>query len=156
MDFGNLEQEHGDVVVRTLKLADLDRIARIDEAWSGRNRRQWFAGKLSRALRESDVNVSLGAEIGGMLVGAVLGSVAYGEFGIAEPVATLDTVLVDPGFTGRGVGAAMFDQMFKNLHALRIERVRTEVAWNDADLLGFLAREGFQPVPRLVLERPTG
>lgn len=155
MDQGILEHE-SDIVVRTLKPGDIDRLVRMDEAYSGRNRRKWFAGKLGRALQDSDVNVSLGAEIDGMLVGAVLGSVQYGEFGIAEPVATLDTVLVDPGFSGRGVATSMFAQMFKNLHALRIERVRTEVAWDDADLLGFLSRAGFKPVPRLVLERDTG
>lgn len=40
-----------------------------------------------------------------------------------------------------------------DLAALRIERVRTEVGWNEQELVGFLGRAGFAPVPRLVLER---
>ncbi|MEQ1566369.1 MAG: GNAT family N-acetyltransferase [Myxococcota bacterium] len=151
MDDENLDDDRG-IVVRTLTRADLDRLVRIDQAWSGRNRAKYLEGKLDRALG-SDVRVSLGAVIDGILAGAVLGAVHYGEFGQAEPVAVLDTLLVDPGFTRRGIGRAMFDQLLKNLAALRIERIRTEVSWNEQELIAFLAAEGFAPAPRLVLER---
>jgi hypothetical protein len=30
--------------------------------------------------------------------------------------------------------------------------LRTEVAWTEQELIGFFARSGFAPVPRLVLE----
>lgn len=128
---------------------------RIDQALVGRNRKVFFEGKLSRALA-SDVQVSLGAEIDGTLVGVVLGSVAYGEFGRAEPIAVLDTILVDPAYKGRGAARGLMEQLFKNLGALRIERIRTQVDWTDFELLAFLAHEGFSPAPRLVLERAIG
>ncbi len=98
------------------------------------------------------MRISLGAEIDGVLVGALLGSVHYGEFGQPEPVAILDTVLVDPAFARRGVATAMLRQLLRNLSALRIEHLRTEVAWDEVDLAAFFARSGFVPVPRLVLE----
>jgi hypothetical protein len=41
----------------------------------------------------------------------------------------------------------------KNLKALGIERLRTEVAWNEHELAGFLDKNGFAPAARLVLER---
>lgn len=151
MDPQSLE-ETGPILVRTLHKGDLDRLVRIDERWVGRNRRLWLEGKLYRAL-ESDVLVSLGADVEGMLVGAILGTVQYGEYGRPEPVATLDTLLVDPDYTRRGVGNAILAQLLKNLAALRIERVRTEISWNQQEILAFLAAEGFAPVPRLVLER---
>ena len=88
----------------------------------------------------------------GCLVGAVLGSLHYGEFGQPEPIAVLDTILVDPGHARHGVGTALFDQLVKNLEALGIERLRTEVAWDEHDLNQFLGRRGFAPAPRLVLE----
>jgi ribosomal protein S18 acetylase RimI-like enzyme len=147
----NLDDDRG-VTVRTLNRADLDRLVRMDHAWSGRNRAKFLEGKLGRAL-DADVQVSLGAVVDGTLVGAVLGTVHYGEFGLAEPVAVLDTLLVDPASTRRGIGRAMLDQLLKNLAALRIERVRTEVAWDEQELIGFLAKEGFAPSGRLVLER---
>jgi ribosomal protein S18 acetylase RimI-like enzyme len=140
------------VKVRILRQTDLDRIVKIDQALTGRNRRTWLEGKLQRALAAADVNISLGAEVDSMLVGCVLGAVHFGEFGQPEPVAVLDTILVDPGFGRRGVGRALVAQLVRNLAALRIERVRTEVSWTEQELISFMARIGFAPAPRLVLE----
>lgn len=151
MDDDNLDDDHG-IVVRLLTRSDLDRLVRMDQAWSGRNRAKFLEGKLGRAL-DADVRISLGAITDDALVGAILGTVHYGEFGQAEPIAILDTLLVDKGYLRRGIGRAMFDQLVKNLAALRIERVRTEVSWDEQELIGFLAAEGFAPAPRLVLER---
>ena len=97
-----MEPSRDDLTVRCLREADLARLVRMDERITGRNRRAWYERKLKKALEESDVRVSLGAESGGILVGAVLGSLHYGEFGQPEPVAVLDTILVDEGFRGRG------------------------------------------------------
>ena len=92
----------------------------------------------------------------GCLVGAVLGSLHYGEFGQPEPIAVLDTILVDPGFARQGIGTALLEQLVKNLRALGIDRLRTEVAWDEHDLGRFLGRQGFAPAPRLVLELRLG
>ncbi len=108
---------------------------------------------MKRALEESDLKISLGAELDATLVGAILGTLHYGEFGLPEPVAILDTILVDGDFRGRGIATAMLDQLVKNLEGLGIENVRTEVAWNDRELVGFLGKNGFSPARRLVLER---
>lgn len=139
--------------VRTLVREDVTRLVRMDERITGRNRSAWYAGKLKRAFEDSDLRISLGAEMDGTLVGAVLGTLQYGEFGLPEPVAVLDTILVDGDFRGRGIATAMFGQLVKNLEALGIERLRTEVAWNDRELVGFLGKNGFGPGGRLVLER---
>jgi predicted N-acetyltransferase YhbS len=144
------------VIVRTLRAGDVARLVRIDEQITGRNRRSWFEGKIRRALEDSDLKISLGAEMDGTLVGAVLGSLQYGEFGVPEGVAVLDTILVDPGLRGRGIATAIFDQLVKNLQALGIERMRTEVSWDEHELSTFLGRNGFAPAPRLVLERVLG
>ena len=76
----------------------------------------------------------------------------YGEYGQPEPLAVLDTILVDPEHRHHGVATLMHEQLVRNLRALRIERLRTEVAWNEQELLAFFHRMGFSPVPRLVLE----
>lgn len=141
------------LTVRTLVPEDIARLVRMDERMTGRNRRKWYEGKLKRALEESDVKISLGADLDGTLVGALLGTLQYGEFGVPEPVAVLDTILVDLEYRGRGVGTAMFDQLVKNLEAFGIDRLRTEVAWDHRELIGFLGKNGFGPAPRLVLER---
>ena len=112
----------------------------------------WYERKLERAVRDSDVNVSLGAEHEGVLVGAVLGAVHYGEFGIPEPVAVLDTILVDPLHARRGIASAMLKELASNLTRLGVDRIRTEVPWNDP-LTRFLGTHGFALAPVLVLER---
>ncbi len=145
----------GELLIRALRPEDCERLVRIDRQSTGRLRTSWYEGKVRRALRDSDVHVSLCAEQDGLVVGAVLGSVQYGEFGQAEPVAILDTVLVDPEYRGRGIASALLDSLLAHLAALRIERLRTEAAWDDGDMISFFARAGFVPVPRLVLEMPV-
>ncbi len=141
------------MTIRTLHAEDLARLVRMDEQITGRNRGAWYEGSLRRALADSDLKISLGAELDGILVGAVLGSLQYGEFGLPEPVAVLDTILVDRGFQGRGIATEMLVQLMRNLKALGIDRLRTEVAWNERELAGFLDKNGFAPAARLVLER---
>jgi GNAT superfamily N-acetyltransferase len=143
--------DHG-VTVRTLAAGDAARLTRMDQQITGRNRTEWYAGKLQRALAGSDIVISLGAERDGLLVGAVLGTLQYGEYGLPEPVAVLDTVLVDPALRGQGIADALFDQLARNLGALGIRKVRTEVGWDEHDLNRFLGHRGFVPAPRLVLE----
>ena len=148
-----MESERRDARVRVLTAADAPRLVRMDKAITGRHRAVWYEGKLKRALAESDLKISLGAEVDGILVGAVLGALHYGEFGLPEPVAILDTILVDPEYAGRGVGSALLESLTRNLRALGIPRLRTEVGWDEHELNRFLGRHGFAPAPRLVLER---
>jgi predicted N-acetyltransferase YhbS len=146
--------EHGnqELTIRALCADDGARLVRMDEAASGRRREAWYEGRLHRALEESDIQVSLGAEADGTLVGAIMGTVQFGEFGQAEPTAILDTVLVDSEFGRKGVASAMLGQLLENLAGLRIGRLRTQLAWNELDLMAFFGKSGFQPAPRLVLE----
>ena len=151
-----MDEERDGVTVRLLTLADAPRLVRMDQTITGRNRTAWYEGKLKRAIEESDLQISLGAQVDGFLVGAVLGSLHYGEFGQPEPIAILDTILVDPGFARRGIGSALLENLTRNLRALGIERLRTEVAWDEHDLGRFLGLQGFAPAPRLVLELRLG
>lgn len=147
-----MDGERDDLIIRTLRQDDTPRLVKMDREISGRSRQTWYERKVRRALQETDVNISLGAELDGMLVGAMLGSVHYGEFGQPEPVAVLDTLLVDRAFSRQGIATSLLEQLLKNLRALRISRLRTELGWNELELLAFFGRVGFQPVPRLVLE----
>jgi hypothetical protein len=42
-----------------------------------------------------------------------------------------------------------------NLSALGIERLQTQVEWDQIDLIHFFQRSGFRPAPRLCLEKPV-
>jgi len=140
-----------EVVVRNLEPADLDRVVRIDELVTGSRRRGYFEKKVEEAL--SGIRISLGAELDDHVVGFLLARLYYGEFGLPEPKAIIDTVGVDPDYGGRGVGRALFDQLETNLRGIGIEAIRTHVDWRYQPLIGWLAGRDFAPAPVITLEK---
>ena len=150
-DFGPLARDR--IPVRTMSEADLAALIDIDRRITGRDRSAYFERKLADALHESDVRVSLVAEWDGVPVGFIMARVDFGDFGRMEPTAVLDTLGVDPDCRNQGVGRALLSQLLVNLMTLRVERIRTEVDWQERDLLGFLDRYGFQPAQQLCFDR---
>ena len=112
--------------------------------------------EIAEATRETGIRISLLAQTDGCTAGFLLGRLYYGEFGLPEPVAIVDSIGVDPGFQGRHVGRALLHQLETNLRAIGIEAVQTQVEWRQGGLLSFLAAGGFQPVPTLTLEKRLG
>lgn len=142
-----------DVLVRTLNEKDLEPIVGIDAAAMGRRRHEYYRDKVTSALRDSRMRMSLVAELDGVVVGFLMAQLHYGEFGRPEPTAVLDSIGVHPEWRDHHVGKALMRQFAMNAKALGVEVVRTEVSWDDFALLAFLRREGFAPGHRLVLER---
>lgn len=147
---GELEQET--VVVRSLRPQDLEAVVALDAKHVGHRRDEYFKVKLEQNLAETGIKVSLAAEVEGLFAGFLLARVYYGEFGTMEPFAVLDTLGVHPDFRRRRVGSALLGQLRENLGGLKIARIRTEVDWEEQDLLGFFHRQGFRPAPRLCLD----
>lgn len=143
------------IVVRTMREDDLDRVVTIDATASGRRRPQYFELMIQRALKDAALQVSLIAELEGAVVGFLIASLYYGEYGLVEPSASIDAIGVHPDHRGVSVGKALMRQLRLNLGALRIQTLRTEVAWHDFELLGFFKSEGFGPAERVCLECPV-
>jgi len=152
-DFGPLARDR--IPVRAIRENDLQALTAIDRDITGRDRSRYFEAKLAEALHESDVRVSLVAELDGRPVGFIMARVDLGDFGRTEPTAELDTIGVAPDCRDRGVGRALLSQLIANLASLRIERILTEVTWDDRELLAFLARCGFRPSSCLAFDRPV-
>jgi predicted N-acetyltransferase YhbS len=146
-DFEALARDRCDV--RSLTRADLADIERIDRRIVGQDRSAYISRLVDDALRDSAVRVSLAAHGGGSVTGFVMAKVDFGDFGRTEPVAVIDTIGVDPGFAGTGIGTALLSQLFINLAALHVERVETVIAWDNFALLQFFHRAGFGPSERL-------
>jgi ribosomal protein S18 acetylase RimI-like enzyme len=149
---GTLEAES--YVVRTMHSKDLEAVVAIDQAATGRRRTEYFSRMLERALGAGGVQISLVAEAAGTVIGYVVGTVFYGEFGIAEPVATIDAIGVASQSRRQDVGGALMRQLKTNLGALGVSGLRSEVSWDNFDLLAFFRKQGFAPARRLCLERP--
>jgi GNAT superfamily N-acetyltransferase len=150
------ELDWTELPVRSMAEGDLPAIVRVDRKITGRDRTAYYQRKASEALRQSGVRVSLVAEVDRQFVGFLMARVDLGEFGRTDPVAVLDTIGVDPAFSGRRAGRAMLEQLLRNLRSLRVERVLTEVEWDDFDLQRFLARTGFARSQRLCFLKTLG
>jgi ribosomal protein S18 acetylase RimI-like enzyme len=150
-DFGLLARDR--IPVRSLAEGDLLALVAIDRRITGRDRSKYFQRKLADALTESDVRVSLVADLDSVPVGFIMARVDLGEFGRVETTAIIDTIGVDPNYQNRGVGHALISQLLTNLGTLRVEKVRTEVDWQDHDLLAYLGRNGFRPSQQLCFNR---
>ncbi len=141
------------IPVRSMKSEDLRSLIAIDRRITGADRTAYYERKLSETMDESAIRVSLVAEQDGRVAGFIMARVDFGEYGRTEPEAVIDTIGVDPDFAHRKIGHAMMSQLIGNLRSLQVEGVRTEVAWNDFGLLGFLDNCGFTPAQRIALRR---
>ncbi len=148
-DFDALSRDR--IPVRSMNADDLDALIAIDRRTTGSDRSAYYHRKQREVLHGSGVRVSLVAEQDGHPVGFIMARVDYGEFGHTAPEAVMDTIGVDPGYRGRGVGQALMSQLVANLATLRVENIRTELDWNDVDLINFLDELGFAPAQRIVL-----
>jgi ribosomal protein S18 acetylase RimI-like enzyme len=152
VDYGPLARDR--IPVRSMAERDLRALVAIDRRNTGRDRAEYFQRKLADALTESDVRVSLVAELDSVPVGFIMARVDLGEFGHVETTAVIDTIGVDPDYQNRGVGRALLTQLLVNLGTLRVEKVRTEVDWRDRDLLAYLDHSGFHPSQQLCFDQP--
>lgn len=141
-----------EVLVRGLRPDDLDAVLALDAKIVGRRREEYFRVKLQQNLAEAGIKVSLAAELDGSFAGFLLARVYYGEFGALEPVAVLETLGVRPNLSHRGVGSALLAQLRRNLRALHVRELRTEIDWENQGLLRFFHHEGFRPAPRFCLD----
>jgi ribosomal protein S18 acetylase RimI-like enzyme len=142
---------HDRIPVRSMKKSDLEAIIRIDRKLSGGERRSYYQRKAHEVLEESGVRVSLVAELDDHPVGFIMARVDFGAFGHTMKEAVMDAIGVDPGYQGQGVGQALMSQLVTNLAVLRVETVRTEVSWDDTDLISYFAQAGFLPAQRVKL-----
>src|SRR5215472_4643034 len=81
-DFGPLARDK--IPIRAMTEADLRALVAIDTRVTGRDRSGYFEQRLDEALRQSDVRVSLVAEMDGGPVGFIMARVDFGEFGTIE------------------------------------------------------------------------
>jgi len=149
-DFGPLARDK--IPVRSMMESDLRILVAIDRRITGSDRTAYFRRKLTEALTESDVRVSLVAELDNVPVGFIMARVDLGDFGRVETTAVIDTIGVNPDYRNKGVGRALISQLLVNLSTLRVENVRTEVEWQDHDLLAYLDHSGFLPSQRLCFD----
>ncbi len=139
--------------MRVMKREDIDAVVAIDTQVTKQQRREYYARKVEGVVNNPhNINTSLVAELDGKIVGFIMGDVYFGEFGIPETSATIDTLGVDPAYQNRGVAHDLMDQFLTNMKAVGVQKVYTLVNWDNFALEKFFSRHKFVPSKRISLE----
>ena len=77
------------LTLRAMTPLDLDDLVRIDEATTGRSRREFY-GKRLASLADDGRDVAVVADLDGAVAGFAFARVVEGEFGSHAPVGVLD------------------------------------------------------------------
>lgn len=136
-----------------MSAADLERAITLD-AEAGGLRRDDFFQRRWRAMQSNPRSYpGLVAVAGDSVVGFALGHVLTGEFGGTRPLAIIDSIAVDPGVRGGGVGRSLLEALKTAARELDCAEIRTVADWERQDLLGFFAATGFTPAPLAVIDK---
>lgn len=133
----------GEVKIRVMRPKDLPDIVGIDKKVLGKERREYWENKLERSKRDSPIT-PLVAEVDGRVVGFIIGSASWWEYGVPDNIGWVDTIGVDPDFQRKGVAKALMDELVTNLKMIDVEMVYTMVNWREGELLRFFDAMGFE------------
>lgn len=131
---------------------DIEAICRIDESITGTYRPDAWEDRVMYYLRR-DPDSSQVAEVGGKVVGFMLGEVRGGEFGLEEPTGWVEFFGVDASARDKGVGRSLIDALLAGFKSKGAHVARTMVRTQDTEIDAFLRRNGFAPAPVTALER---
>lgn len=142
------------LVIRNLRREDKERVIQIDSMMTGFRRDPYFDRKFRRQFGEdAPILLALVAEYNGKLIGFVMGEVNTGEYGILSPVASVDTIGVDPEYKRDGVGRVLLEEYCSVAAKAGVEVMTTLVSQDWPDVIGFFESQGFNPVRLVALER---
>ena len=137
--------------IRPLDELDIGSIVRIDERITGQYRPDFWERRIMYYLRR-DPESSRVAEVGGKVVGFMLGDVRAGEFGLEQPSGWIERFGIDPDFRGRDLGKQMFEAIVGHFRAEGAASVRTLSDGRETAVIGFLKALGFAPSALQALE----
>ena len=137
--------------IRPLDELDIGSIVRIDERITGIYRPEVWEQRAGYYLRR-DPDASQVAEVGGKVVGFMLGEIRSGEFGLEEPSGWIERFGIDPDQRGKDLGKQMFEAMCRHFKERGAVKIRTLVDRKETGVTGFLEALGFTPSPLQALE----
>lgn len=144
-----------DVSIRAMVHADMAVVVELDALVFGTMRSAYFERRLA-ALNETDADtrmIFLVADHQGTVVGFIMGTLAYGEFGLTQVTAILDSIAVHPRYQQHGIGRQLIESFIKQGTAQGAAAVYTLVNWDNWTLLKTFHSLGFGLASTIPLER---
>ncbi len=144
-----------EVSIRSMRYADLAVVVELDAHAFGSARPSYFERRLT-VLDTADADtrtIFLVAVYRDQVIGFVMGTLAYGEFGLTQVTAILDSIAVHPHYQRQGVGQQLTEAFIKQSARQGASSVYTLVSWDNWTLLKVFHALGFVLASTIPLER---
>lgn len=149
----NIDRE--ELNVRGMEQADLAVVVALDALVFGSMRGAYFERRLA-VLNDGHTDaraIFLVADYRDAVIGFVMGTLAYGEFGLTQVTAILDTIAVHPHYQKQGVGRQLIEAFIEQGRQQGGAVVYTLVNWDNWTLLNVFHSLGFALDSTIPLER---
>jgi len=142
------------VTIRNALPTDFEVVIALDLFGDAKEKPAYWRGIFDRyVIAGRDDRIFLVAEIGGEVIGFIVGEVRAWEFG-SPPCGWVFALSVAPKARERGVGELMLKQLCKRLKQAGITTVRTMVDREDKLTLSFFRSQGLRSGRYIELEKP--
>ena len=140
--------------LRALGPADAPAVATIAGRLGDRVDEAFWRRKLTQLAADQDA--ALGVQVDGRLVAYMLAEVRGGEFGLAEEIAFIELLGVEPAWQGRGLARALAETLLERFARRGVQRVLTLVNERDYRVRPFFRSLGLRQSRLVCLERRLG
>ena len=146
--------DHLDVHIRPMAIDDLSAIVALDARVNGQPRANYFERRLASAVWDRDGSdaVFLVAQSTDEVAGFIMGALTYGEFGLPQTTALIDSIAIEPAFARRGLGNRLVTEFVAASRVGGATAIYTLVNWDAWELLTFFHSLGFALAPTIPLE----
>lgn len=142
------------VTIRNALPTDFDVVLELDLGEAAADKPAYWRGIFDRyVIAGRDDRIFLVAEIGGEVIGFIVGEVRAWEFG-SPPCGWVFALSVAPKARERGVGELMLKQLCRRLQQAGVATVRTMVDREDKLTLSFFRSQGLRSGRYIELEKP--
>ena len=144
-----------EVSIRPMRHEDLSVVVELDAHVFGSMRPAYYERRLD-VLYSADAGtkaIFLVAIYRDQVIGFIMGTLAYGEFGLTQVTAILDSIAVHPHFQHQGIGQKLTEAFMKQSAHQGASTVYTLVNWDNWTLLKVFHALGFELASTIPLER---
>jgi ribosomal protein S18 acetylase RimI-like enzyme len=144
-----------EILIRPMLHTDLSIVIELDAHVFGSKRPSYFERRLA-ALHNSNAEsraIFLVAVYRGQVIGFIMGTLAYGEFGLTQVTAIVDSIAVRPSCQHQGIGQKLAEAFMKQSALQGASSVYTLVNWDNWTLLKVFHALGFELASTIPLER---
>ena len=144
-----------DVIIRAMRQSDVPTIIALDAQVFGTERPAYYEQKLTTfdPANPQAPAVFLTADYHDVVVGFVMGTLAYGEFGLPQITSLIDSIAVYPRCQRQGIGQRLIEAFIEESRRRGAVSVTTLVNWDNWLLLKVFHSLGFSLAASIPLER---